>query len=187
MEIDGLDALKSAVSSGWVAEFLFFWGHTPKDHRVDKHVLSQWWPATFIIDGQADATAEHYMMAQKAELFGDRDTLDAILAATAPSQAKKLGRLVKNYDDERWIAHRFDVAVRGNLAKFGQNPELRDWLLATGETVLVEASPVDSIWGIGLAADDKRAGDPHAWPGLNLLGFAFMKARQSLQTKERAA
>ena len=150
-------------------------------------MLSPWWPATFFVDGRAYATAEHYMMAQNAELFGDRDILDAILAATAPSQAKKLGRLVKNYDDERWIAYRFDVAVRGNLAKFGQNPELRDWLLATGETVLVEASPVDSIWGIGLAADDKRAGEPHALPGLNLLGFALMKARQSVQTKERAA
>jgi ribA/ribD-fused uncharacterized protein len=123
------------------------------------------------------------MMAQKAELFGDRDTLAAILGAPDPAQAKKLGRRVKHFDDEHWIAHRFDVAVRGNLAKFGQNPELGNWLLATGETVLVEASPVDSIWGIGLAADDKRARDPHDWPGLNLLGFALMKTRHSLKSE----
>jgi len=183
MQIDGIDALRSAISSGWVPEFLFFWGHTAKNHKIDKHVLSQWWPAAFVVDGQAYATAEHYMMAQKAELFGDRDTLAAILAASGPAQAKKLGRGVKDFNEEHWTAHRFDVAVRGNLAKFGQNPELRDWLLTTGETVLVEASPVDSIWGIGLAADDKRATDPNDWPGLNLLGFALMKTRQSLRSK----
>ncbi|MCA1430376.1 MULTISPECIES: NADAR family protein [Bradyrhizobium] len=186
MQIDGVDALRNAISSGWAPEFVFFWGHTPKDHRIGKHVLSQWWPATFVIDGQTYSTAEHYMMAQKAELFGDQDTLAAILSAPGPSEAKKLGRRVKGFDEERWIVHRFDVAVRGNLAKFGQNPELGDWLLATRDAVLVEASPVDSVWGIGVAADDKRASDPHNWPGLNLLGFALMKARHSLKSGSSA-
>ncbi|BAM90239.1 hypothetical protein S58_42540 [Bradyrhizobium oligotrophicum S58] len=95
-------------------------------------------------------------MAQKAALFGDQETHDAILAAPGPSQAKKLGRAVRGFDDARWTAHRFEVAVHGNVAKFGQNPALADWLRSTGDAVLVEASPVDRIWGIGLAADDPR-------------------------------
>lgn len=181
MQIDSVETLKVAMSSGHKPEFLFFWGHTSKEQKVGKHVLSQWWPAMFSVGGHTYATAEHYMMAQKAELFDDQETLAAILSSTAPSQAKRLGRGVRGFEDERWNAHRFDVAVRGNLAKFGQNPELRDWLLATGDTLLVEASPVDRIWGIGLAADDGRARDPHSWQGLNLLGFALMKARGSLK------
>lgn len=183
MQIDDVEALKRAIGSGWSPEFLLFWGHTAKDQRIGKHVLSQWWPATFSVDGRTYATAEHYMMAQKAELFGDHETLAAILSAPAPSRAKSLGRRVQGFDDERWVAHRFDVAVRGNLAKFGQNPELQDWLLATGDAVIVEASPVDRIWGIGLAADDPRAREPDGWQGLNLLGFALMKTRHSLRSK----
>jgi len=184
MQIDDVEALRKAIGSGWTPEILFFWGHTAKDQRIGKHVLSQWWPATFSLDGRTYATTEHYMMAQKAELFGDQETLAAILSSQAPSQAKKLGRRVRGFDEQRWIAHRFDAAVRGNIAKFGQNPELEDWLLATGNAVLVEASPVDSIWGIGLAADDARARDPNIWPGLNLLGFALMKARHSLESRK---
>jgi ribA/ribD-fused uncharacterized protein len=185
MHIDDVEALKRAIGSGWKPEFLFFWGQTAKDQRIGKHVLSQWWPATFSVDGRTYATAEHYMMAQKAELFGDQETLAAILSSSSPSQAKNLGRRVRGFDEEHWIAHRFETAVRGNLAKFGQSPELEDWLLATGDAVLVEASPVDRIWGIGLAADDARAGDPHSWQGLNLLGFALMKARHSLKSRQR--
>jgi ribA/ribD-fused uncharacterized protein len=183
MQIDDIEALKQAIGSGWNPELLFFWGHTAKDRRIGKHVLSQWWPATFCIDGQTYGTAEHYMMAQKAELFGDQETLAAILSSHGPSEAKKLGRRVRGYDEERWISHRFDVAVRGNLAKFGQNLELERWLLATGNAVLVEASPVDRIWGIGLAADDAQARDPNTWRGLNLLGFALMKVRYLLDSK----
>ena len=144
-------------------------------------MLSQWWPATFSIDGQTFASAEHHMMAEKAKLFGDDEMFAAILAAESPSQAKSLGRRVHGFNEERWTAHRFPIAVRGNSAKFGQNPELKSWLLATGHIVLVEASPVDKIWGIGLAADDQRAKDPRTWPGLNLLGFALMKVRQALR------
>ncbi|MGC2782011.1 MAG: NADAR family protein [Bradyrhizobium sp.] len=181
MLIEDIETLTQAIVSGHAPELLLFWGHTAKSNEVGKHVLSQWWPAAFSLDGRTYATAEHYVMAQKAELFDDQETRDAILAAPGPSQAKKLGRAVRGFDDARWIAHRFDVAVRGNVAKFGQNPQLGEWLLATGDAVLVEASPVDRIWGIGLAADDPRAGDPQAWLGLNLLGFALMKTRAALR------
>src|ERR1700742_4095410 len=174
MQIADVEGLRRAIGSGWKPAFLFFWGHTAKGRRIGRHVLSQWWPAAFSVGVRTYATAEHYMMAQKAELFGDEESLAAIVSTPSPGKAKSLGRSVRGFDEERWIAHRFDVAVRGNTAKFGQNPELAEWLLETGEAVLVEASPVDNIWGIGLAADDERARDPDSWPGLNLLGFALM-------------
>ena len=84
------------------------------------------------------------------------------------------------YDDARWVAHRFDAVVRGNQAKFSQAKRLREFLAATAPRVLVEASPVDAIWGIGMAADDPRATDPRQWAGLNLLGFALMAVRDRL-------
>jgi ribA/ribD-fused uncharacterized protein len=120
------------------------------------------------------------MMSGKARLFGDEETAAAIVAAAHPKQAKDLGRRVRGFDDDTWVAARFDLVVRGNLAKFGQNDDLRGFLLGTGQRVLVEASPVDRVWGIGLAADDERAEHPARWNGLNLLGFALMDVRQIL-------
>jgi len=182
MQVHDVEALRRGVDAGWRPQFLFFWGHTSKNPGVGKHVLSQWWPAAFILDGRTYPTAEHFMMARKAELFGDTEMLAAILSAPDPARAKMLGRRVRGFDEKRWIAHRFDIAVRGNAAKFRQNAELGQWLLATGDAVLAEASPVDAVWGIGLAADDARAQDPHRWPGLNLLGFALMRVRQALSS-----
>jgi len=181
MNVCDLKSLKFAIQNGWHPEFLFFWGHTAKDARIGKHVLSQWWPAAFCIDSYRYSTAEHYMMAEKAKLFGDNQAFTAIVASESPSRAKALGRKVRNFDEQIWSNHRFDIAVRGNRAKFEQNTELRDWLLATRNQVLVEASPRDRIWGIGLAAEDERALDPKTWRGLNLLGFALMRARTALQ------
>jgi ribA/ribD-fused uncharacterized protein len=178
--IDDVDSLRAAIAAGVRPTFLFFWGHTAKEASVGKHVLSQWWPARFTVDGQAYPTAEHYMMAEKARLFGDDIARAEIIAAQSPAEVKALGRTVRGFDDERWVEHRFAIALRGNIAKFSQNPELRDWLIGTSPAVLVEASPVDTIWGIGLAAEDKRARDPAKWRGLNLLGFALMKARDQL-------
>ena len=88
--------------------------------------------------------------------------------------------MVENFDEETWIAHREAIVLEGSIHKFSQHPDLRTFLLSTGDRVLVEASPVDPIWGIGLAADDPRATDPGKWRGLNLLGFALMKTRDLL-------
>ena len=123
------------------------------------------------------------MMAAKARLSGDADAAERILAAPHPGAAKALGRQVRRFDEQRWAEHRFDVVVAGNLAKFAQHPELRDFLAGTGSRVLVEASPLDRVWGIGLAADDERAASPERWPGLNLLGFALMEVRHQLSVR----
>lgn len=184
METFSVEDLRRAIESGWRAEFLFFWGHTPKGQAIGKHVLSQWWPAGFSIDGQRYPTAEHYMMAEKARLFSDEEACARILSAGKPAEAKSLGRRIKNFDERLWAERRFEIVVRGNTAKFTQNADLAAWLIGTGEVVLAEASPSDTIWGIGLAADDKRALDPRTWRGLNLLGFALMKARAKLHASK---
>jgi ribA/ribD-fused uncharacterized protein len=161
--------------------YLYFWGHTPsRDGSVGKECLSQWWVAPFTVDGVAYRSAEHWMMAQKARLFGDEDAFARIVAAGHPEEVKKLGRTIGGFDEAEWAAHRFEIVIEGNVAKFGQHPDLGAFLRSTGERVLVEASPVDRIWGIGLAAADERAADPHTWNGLNLLGFALMEARGRL-------
>jgi len=175
-------ALVAHFAEGNTVDFLFFWGHTPKaPPAVDASCLSQWFPAAFEVDGVAYKTAEHFMMAEKARLFGDDATRARILAAHHPAEAKKLGREVRGFDEERWQAARFELVTQGNLAKFGQDDALRAYLLSTGATVLVEASPTDTVWGIGLAANDPAASEPAEWRGLNLLGFALMRARAILR------
>ncbi|MFI7027049.1 NADAR family protein [Micromonospora sp. NPDC049900] len=170
------------VASGEKVKFLHFWGHQPQpDGSVGTGCLSQWWQAVFTVDGRTFATAEHYMMWSKAMLFGDTEVAGQILAASHPHRAKTLGRQVRGFDQTIWEARRYAIVVAGNMAKFGQHPGLRSYLLGTGNRVLVEASPVDRIWGIGMAADDPRAGDPARWQGHNLLGFALMDARDQLR------
>ncbi|WP_449064886.1 NADAR family protein [Planomonospora algeriensis] len=184
MDARDVAALTAAVERGERVRYLMFWGHRPpRSGEVGAGCLSQWWPADFAVDGVVYRTAEHFMMAGKARLFGDEETAARIVAAGHPKQAKDLGRRVRGFDERTWAAARFDLVVRGNLAKFGQHPELGGFLLGTGNRVLVEASPVDRIWGIGLAADDERAGRPGSWRGLNLLGFALMEVRQALRER----
>ncbi len=173
------------IEAGGTPHIFFFWGHQAKSgETVSKQVFSQWWACGFEIDEIRYPTAEHYMMAEKARMFGDGETLSLILEAPGPDAAKVLGRRVKGFDEAQWSAGCFDIVVRGNLAKFGQNAELRAYLAGTGEQVLVEASPLDRIWGVGLAADDPRARNPQQWRGLNLLGFALMKVRAMLRAEE---
>jgi ribA/ribD-fused uncharacterized protein len=175
--------LIAEIAAGRDPKFLFFWGHTPKrEGIVDASCLSQWFPRAFEIDGVRYATAEHFMMASKARLFEDDKALAAILRAKSPADAKAAGREVRNYDDEKWNRARFDAVVRGNVYKFGQNADLRLFLLSTGDRVLVETSPRDTIWGIGMGASNPDAKDPKKWRGRNLLGFALIEARAKLIT-----
>ncbi|MCO7225190.1 NADAR family protein [Pleionea sp. CnH1-48] len=183
MEIRSIEQLQAQVNANQKFNYLFFWGHQQKDNKITQSCFSQWYEASFEVKGIAFKTAEHFMMAEKAKLFGDQVHYDKIIHATNPGDAKALGRQVRGYEDERWIAHRFDIVVQANLEKFSQNPALSEYLLGTGKKVLVEASPVDRIWGIGLAADDPKALNPNSWCGLNLLGFALMEVRQQLSKK----
>jgi ribA/ribD-fused uncharacterized protein len=163
---------------GHRTEFLFFWGHQQASGEIGKACLSQWYEGhDFTVDGVTYRTAEHWMMAQKARLFGDEETFARIVDAGHPKQVKALGRQIRPFDEETWAAHRFEIVAAGNAAKFARHPELAEFLLGTGSRILVEASPLDRIWGIGTAADDDRAGRPSEWRGLNLLGFALMEAR----------
>lgn len=180
-----IERVLADIHTGKTVEYLFFWGHRQKkDGTISKSCLSNWYPAAFTLEGTRYATTEHYMMAHKAKLFDDMATYHRILAAKTPKEAKALGRAVQGFDDQIWTTHRVDIVVTGNEAKFSQHAPLKDFLLSTGEKVLVEASPYDTIWGIGMAADDPHVTRPETWRGLNLLGFALMEVRRRLRAKE---
>lgn len=161
-------------------KFLFFWGHTVKD-EITKACCSQWYPSKFEEDGVLYKTAEHYMMAEKARLFNDYEIAEEILQVKTPNQAKSLGRKVKNFDTQLWDEHKYEMVKKGNLLKFSQNQKIRKFLLSTGKKILVEASPYDKIWGIGMLETDRRAENPLLWNGENLLGFALMEVRDELE------
>ncbi|MFJ2481803.1 NADAR family protein [Pseudomonas sp. NPDC087598] len=177
MDSKYLEDLRSRFNSAENLEFTFFWGHQPSKKGVTAACFSQWYVAEFKVDGQCYPTAEHFMMAEKAALFGDHEIRAQVLQATTPEAAKALGRKVRGFNNEEWLQHRYDIVVRANQAKFSQNPELNTYLKGTGARIIVEASPVDSIWGIGLTKDDAKANNPNLWEGLNLLGFALMQVR----------
>lgn len=173
--------LRRSVRSGPRAKYLFFWGHHPPGRGgLGPGCLSQWWPARFTADGVGYSSAEHFMMAAKARLFGDAETEERVLTAPHPGAAKALGRQVRGFDERVWERERYGIVVQASMAKFGQDPALGEFLLGTAGRVLVEASPLDRVWGIGLAADDPRAANPDRWRGLNLLGFALMETRATL-------
>lgn len=169
-------------------ELLLFWGHKPfAPGVIGPECLSQWYPAPFVISGDRFPTAEHYMMHRKALLFGDSVTAASILRCGSAASAKELGRSVRAFDERAWNAHRMRIVVEGNLAKFIQNKACAAYLLGTQPALLVEASPYDRIWGIGLGPNDPRARDPRQWRGDNQLGNALMAVRAQLLERERAS
>lgn len=181
---DQMATLLEWETEGRLPDLLLFWGSKPRDSRpVGPWVLSQWWPTRFVVDGVAYRHSEGFMMAAKARLFGDDAALEKILAAEHPSIAKRLGRKVRGFDERAWVEARYQFVVEGNLAKFSQSPVLSEYLLTTAPQVLVEASPSDRIWGIGLAASNPTAGSPSAWRGKNLLGFALVEVRERLSAR----
>lgn len=176
-----LMGLQEQIRKGQRFKYLCFWGHTTKQKGiVDKSCLSQWFPAYFEVSEIQYKNTEQYMMAQKAKLFADEEIFQKILKTNDPKEIKALGRLVKNYHEDLWKQKRFEIVLQGNLAKFSQNAELKQFLLNTSNNVIVEASPYDKVWGIGLSADDENAEKPLQWKGLNLLGFALMEVRKQL-------
>ncbi len=174
-------SIQQLINSPQQQKFLFFWGHQPsKSGEITSSCLSQWWESSFIENGVIYKTAEHWMMAQKALLFNDYTIYHKIGEVQTPGEAKKLGREVTGFIPKLWDQKKYEIVVRGNLLKFSQNEELKSFLLSTKNRVLVEASPVDQIWGIGMAADHPEVTTPYNWKGENLLGFALMEVRDLL-------
>ncbi len=151
-------------------EFLLFWGGP----------CSQWAIGSFEVDGIVYNCAEQYMMAEKARLFNDDESLEKIMNEFDPGIQKAFGRKVKGFNSEQWDAISRDVVFKANVAKFTQIAEYNKFLLETGELTIVEASPYDKIWGIGLGVDDPKALDPAQWQGKNWLGEVLMKVRSSI-------
>jgi len=175
-----LEELRDRFNAGERLKYIFFWGHQVNKNGLSAACFSQWYGAPFVVQKQRYPTAEHFMMAEKAALFGDRDVRERVLQAPNPGAAKALGRQVRGFNEATWLEQRFSIVTRANAAKFAQNPELGAFLKQTGSRVLVEASPVDRIWGIGLSLEDDRVNNPNRWRGLNLLGFALMHVRDGL-------
>lgn len=152
-------------------KFTFFWSGT----------FSQWNPSDFIVDGIKFTHAEQYMMYGKAMLFNDAATAEKVMQASHPRDQKALGRTVANFDKDVWEKHCKEIVYAGNYAKFIQNPSMLAELMATGDTELVEASPKDTIWGIGLSEEDPRAQSKETWQGTNWLGIILTKLREDLK------
>lgn len=152
---------------------IYFWGS----------IYSQWAKTSFSDGENKFSTAEQYMMYSKAMLFGDRDVAAQILQTNDPKKQKALGRKVKGFNEDTWNKEKLNIVIKGNTLKFSQNESLKKQLLSTGDKVLVEGSPYDKIWGVGLKWDDPKILDESKWQGENLLGEALMAVRIKLKAE----
>ena len=156
---------------------------------TDKHVFfwegiySQWHKAPMTIDKIEYNSCEQYMMHQKALLFGDTEIAEKIMQESNPREQKKYGRMIKNFDKALWDKNCLAIVYEGNLAKFRQNADLKEEMLNTGNRIFVEASPLDTIWGIGMSEDEMGIDDPSFWQGLNLLGQALTLVKNQLRNE----
>ena len=157
-----------------MSEIVFFWKGTGNGW------LSNWSPHSFVENDVRFFTAEHYLMYHKALVMGDNDAANRILVSPDPKVAKAVGRKIKNWDEQKWVSARSLIMERALLQKVEQNLDLKQKLLETGTRVLAEASPYDAIWGIGCSKTDPRAKHIATWPGLNLLGEAWMHVRSKV-------
>jgi len=158
--------------------------------ETDKYILfyggifSQWYKSDFTIGDITYSSAEQYMMANKADVFNDSDSLKEIMATDDPRRQKAIGRKVKGFEPEKWNEVAKRVVLAANVNKFTASQELKKAILSTGNKIIVEASPYDKIWGIGLAPDDPKALDESTWEGTNWLGEAVMEARKIIRSLE---
>lgn len=145
--------------------------------------LSQWQRSEFEIDGRNFVTAEQAMMYFKAILFSDGEAAELIMEDVDPGRQKALGRHVKNFSNTVWNENKYEIVYQVNPRKFSQNKGLRRKLFQTGDRKLVEASPVDIIWGIGLEASVADVTPEADWPGQNLLGEILTRVRDELRVE----
>lgn len=159
-----------------------------KDEEFDffyktRHPFSQWYSCEFVIDGIVFNTAEQFMMYSKAMLFDNKSIAEKILKTNDPRQQKELGRNVLNFDNDVWNNTAFEIVYKGNYAKFSQNENLKKFLLDTENKSIVEASPSDIIWGIGLSETDTDRFDRVKWKGTNRLGEALICVREDIKNE----
>ncbi|CAB3805460.1 N-glycosidase YbiA [Pararobbsia alpina] len=145
-------------------------------------VFSNWHVAPFTYHDVRFNCVEQFKMFSKARLFGDEEIAAKILAFPHPASQKALGRTVRDFKDSVWLAKRESIVFVGCREKFAQNPPLLKILLESAPTVLVEASPTDRTWGVGLNDRDPRITDPTKWRGRNLLGITLMRVRDQLSS-----
>lgn len=157
-------------------KFTFFW--------KSNYVFSNWHPSVFTHDGITFNCSEQYMMYHKAKLFGDTEIMEKVMQTDSPKEQKALGRQVKNFIQEEWLEKCIPIMEDGLKSKFEQNPDMLKQLLDTGDSIIAEASPVDPIWGIGLAAEDPLAQDFSTWKGTNLLGQILMSVREKIRKEK---
>lgn len=166
-------------------DYLFFWSQFGPKNTITKACFSQWYPCEFVVDGIQYNCASQYMIAEKARLFGDEESLAKVMAMSADmeSEMTNVDKEIKVTDSSVWNEQKFGIVVKGNMAKFSQNERLKKFLVGTGSRVLAEANPIDRVWGIGMRESDKEIEDPEKWYGINLLGFALMVVRDNLRTQ----
>jgi ribA/ribD-fused uncharacterized protein len=162
-----------------------------EDRVTDTHVyfwgdptLSNWGPAEFNHKGLKFHNSEQAFMYEKALYFSDKEIAQKILENDNPRTAKDLGRKVKNFDIESWSGASYDYMIDVCYAKFKQNKDLGEILLSTGNKTIVEGSPYDKIWGVGLHWASEEILDEANWEGLNWLGDALMEVRRMLKHDE---
>jgi hypothetical protein len=173
-----LEALAATVAQGARPAYLSFpdWGGAPP-----LGWLAPWTPTPFTTAAGHFGSGEHHLMHGKAVLFGDHAVADRILRVTSPAQARELGRRAAGFREDVWVAERARLMDEANRAKFVALPELAAYLVSTWPAVLVQASALDTVWASGLDLGDPFLPQPARWPGLNLVGFSLMKARQALR------
>ena len=179
-----IDKIKQIARQNPDTTIIYFWGHTPNPKKMTTACFSQWYDCYFEVNGVQYHTTEQYMMASKARLFGDEEVFQEIMAAWNPHDYKKLGKKIRGFEQTLWNAHKYDIVVEGNKAKFSQNPDIREFLLSTGDAIIAEVSPFDKIWGIGLDREQAMKGSVGQWEGENLLGCALMDVRDWLRDSQ---
>ena len=145
-------------------------------------IFSNWYqPVTIKFLDIEFKNSEALFMYLKAKYFKDEVAMAKVVADQDPKTVKNIGRTIVGYDDDEWSAIRYSQMTIACYMKFRQNTEIGQALMDTGDKILVEASPYDTVWGIGLRPDDPRALDEANWYGQNLLGKALMQVRNSLR------
>jgi len=161
-------------------DIIYFWGHHGKDGGVGKECFSQWYMADFYVGHIKYCCMEQYMMSKKALLFGDEETNEHIMKAENQGEIKALGRKVRGFDENVWNEFKSLIVLTGNYYKFSQLKEARQCLLSSGNAILAEVSPYDTIWGIGMGEKEAGQSEISDWRGENLLGFALMEVREEI-------